>query len=32
VEIDSEQAEILKTIFRIYGKEHYGLKLIARES
>jgi DNA invertase Pin-like site-specific DNA recombinase len=30
VEINPETAEIVKTVFRLYTKEHYGTKLIAK--
>jgi len=31
VEIDEEEAEVVKDIFRLYTEEHMGTKLIARE-
>ena len=30
VEINLEEAEVVRTIFRLYTKEHYGTKLIAK--
>lgn len=30
VEIDPEKSEVVKTVFRLYGKEHYGSKGIAK--
>ena len=30
VEINPEEAEVVKTIFRLYTKEHYGTKLVAK--